>query len=99
MPSRPSGIETVIMRPCAEVTGPREVRYVGVIAAFRDIEAAQWRISRPIEAGNDNRLIIGIEALQISFLTPDRPLWQRIFGLAPSPPGAAAASAALRDAT
>ncbi|MEO1192087.1 MAG: type VI secretion system lipoprotein TssJ [Pseudomonadota bacterium] len=53
------------------VTGPPEVRFIGIIAAFRDIDRAQWRILKDVRSGDQNRIIVGVEALQITFLEPD----------------------------
>ncbi len=68
------------------VSGPPEVRYIGVIGAFRDIDNAQWRILKEIKPGDENRLIVGVEALQITFLAPDSSffgLFSQVFELEP----------------
>lgn len=37
-----------------------QVRYVGVVGAFRDIDSARWRASIPIAAGKDNHFRVAV---------------------------------------
>ena len=39
--------------------------YIGLVAAFRDIEQATWRVFRPLKRGKKNRASIMIERLSI----------------------------------
>lgn len=48
-----------------------QVRLLGVVAAFRDIEHALWRLSVPITAGRRNFLIIDLDRSTIRFETVD----------------------------
>ncbi len=40
---------------------PPETRYLGVVAAFREIDRAQWRSVVPLRPGKKNRLRIHLE--------------------------------------
>lgn len=52
-------------RPYARNLNP-ETRYLAVLAAYRDIERAQWRASAPIQIGRAQKLVLRAEALKIS---------------------------------
>lgn len=43
-----------------------ETRYLGVLAAYRDIEHAQWRASAPIRIGTAQKLVLRADALKIA---------------------------------
>jgi len=52
-------------RPYARNLNP-ETRYLAVLAAYRDIERAQWRSSAPIQIGKAQKLVLRADALKIS---------------------------------
>jgi type VI secretion system protein VasD len=43
-----------------------ETRYVGVMAAYRDIENARWRAVLEVEPGSDTEVIIALDRLSVS---------------------------------
>jgi type VI secretion system protein VasD len=43
-----------------------EVRYIGVIGAFRDIERARWKIIVPIKANTTNRIAIKVDGITLT---------------------------------
>lgn len=49
---------------------PPETRYIGVIAAFRDLERSQWRASAPITAQKKSSTQITLEGKKISITDP-----------------------------
>lgn len=53
-------------KPQAITTLRSDTRYLGVIAAFRDIERAQWRASTPIFVNQTTRMEIKLDRNQIA---------------------------------
>lgn len=47
-----------------------DAKYIGVFAAFRDLERAQWRVTAPVVAGKKNTMKIKIDGVNIT-LTRD----------------------------
>jgi type VI secretion system protein VasD len=43
-----------------------DTRYVGVLAAFRDIDQAQWRAITPVTKGEKTNIIIKVDKLSVS---------------------------------
>jgi type VI secretion system protein VasD len=64
------GREEMELRPGQAVIMERElepgVRFVGVIAAYRDIENASWRAVFEVEAGSEMGLIIALNRLAVT---------------------------------
>jgi type VI secretion system protein VasD len=52
-------------RPLAKTLSP-ETRFVGVFAAYRDLEHARWRSVVPIQPGKKQRIVIQAEELSVS---------------------------------
>jgi type VI secretion system protein VasD len=52
-------------RPLSKMTSP-ETRFVGVLAAYRDIEHARWRSVVAIQPGQKQRVTISAEELSVS---------------------------------
>jgi type VI secretion system protein VasD len=48
-----------------------DTRYLGVIAAFRDLEHSKWRSSMPIAPHKTTQFVIQLQGNQISIATPD----------------------------
>jgi type VI secretion system protein VasD len=48
-----------------------ETRYLGVIAAYRDIENARWRAVIEVEPGSDTEVIIALERLAVNINEDD----------------------------
>ena len=42
-----------------------DTRYIGVVAAFRDLEQSQWRAAAPVPAGRTVPLVIQLEGKKI----------------------------------
>ena len=64
------GREEVILnpgdsRPMNKLTAP-ETRFVGVFAAYRDLDRAKWRSVVAIQPGQKQRILINAEELSIS---------------------------------
>lgn len=57
---------------------PVEVRHVGIIAGFRQIDVAQWRSVVAIKPESDNALLISVTALAARI---ERQRDRRSFGL------------------
>ncbi|MFC6746752.1 type VI secretion system lipoprotein TssJ [Methylobacterium persicinum] len=57
---------------------PAEVRHVGIIAGFRQIDVAQWRAVVAIKPESDNALLISVTALAAKI---ERQRDRRTFGL------------------
>ncbi|HET9646035.1 MAG TPA: type VI secretion system lipoprotein TssJ [Burkholderiaceae bacterium] len=51
-------------RPLARTLAP-ETRFVGVFAAYRDLEHARWRVAIPIEPGKKQQIVIQAEELSV----------------------------------
>ena len=52
-------------RPYAKTVAP-EVRFIGVMAAFRDIERAQWRSVVALQPGKKQKLVIRASELSVT---------------------------------
>lgn len=52
-------------RPLAKTLAP-ETRFIGVFAAYRDLERARWRAVVAIEPGKPNKLLVRADELAIS---------------------------------
>ena len=67
--------DEIIVQPGQTVTLNREfapdVKYVAVLAAFRDVARAQWRASTEVPPGADGVLIIKAEAASVSVAVED----------------------------
>jgi type VI secretion system protein VasD len=50
-----------------------EVRYIGVIGAFRDIEHARWKAIVPIQANTTNRIFIKADNIVLTATTEVQP--------------------------
>jgi type VI secretion system protein VasD len=48
-----------------------ETRYVGVMAAYRDIENARWRAVFEVEAGSETEMIIALDRLAVGIEVDD----------------------------
>lgn len=48
-------------------TVPEEARFLGAVAAFREIEGAEWRVSTPLRLNGVNNLTLAVEARSITF--------------------------------
>lgn len=52
-----------------------ETRYMGVVAGFRDIDNATWRIVEAVTAEDENELILNVDTLSIAFQRPSSSWW------------------------
>jgi type VI secretion system protein VasD len=52
-------------RPFSKTVSP-ETRFIGVMAAYRDIERAKWRASVPVQAGKKQEILIRVDELSVS---------------------------------
>ena len=52
-------------RPLSKMTAP-ETRFIGVFAAFRDLDRAKWRSVVAIQPGQKQRIVISAEELSIT---------------------------------
>lgn len=52
-------------RPLSKMLSP-DTRYIGVVAAFRDLEHAHWRSIAVIEPGKSKRVVIRADALSVA---------------------------------
>jgi type VI secretion system protein VasD len=50
-----------------------EVRYIGVIGAFRDIEHARWKAIVPVQANTTNRILIKADNIVLTATTEVQP--------------------------
>lgn len=62
--------EEVVLRPndvkaINKTLGP-DAKYIGVVAAFRELERARWRVAAPIVAGTKNTLKIRIDDVNVT---------------------------------
>ena len=48
-----------------------ETRYVGIMAAYRDIENARWRAVFEVEAGSETEMIIALDRLAVGIEVDD----------------------------
>jgi type VI secretion system protein VasD len=51
-------------RPLVRTLAP-ETRFVGVFAAYRDLEHARWRVVVPVEPGKKQQIVIQAEELSV----------------------------------
>jgi len=62
--------DEMVLRPGDRVTQERkiapEVRFIGVLAGFRDLERSQWRLSIPMEAARRQPLRIQLDATRVA---------------------------------
>lgn len=47
-----------------------ESRFLGVVAGFRDLDNATWRVIEPVEAEDDNEFNLKIDSLSIALQAP-----------------------------
>jgi type VI secretion system protein VasD len=52
-------------KPMAKKVAP-ETRFIGVLAAFRDLDHAKWRSVVPLQLGQKQRIVISAEELSIT---------------------------------
>ena len=53
-----------------EKTLADDVRFIGVVAAFRDIERASWRASIPVPAAQTTPVTVSIGARSVTVTSP-----------------------------
>lgn len=53
------------IRPYKKLAAP-ETRYIGVVAAYRNLERATWRAVAPLAAGREQKLVIRADSLAVS---------------------------------
>ena len=67
------------LKPGAEVvyndTISPETRYIGVIAGFRAIGSATWRVIGPVVPETGNTLIVNVDTLSIALRRPKSGFW------------------------
>lgn len=59
-----------------EDTVSPETRYIGIVAGFRDIENATWRVVTAVTAEDDNPLTVNVDSLSVSLRRPSSSWWQ-----------------------
>lgn len=52
-------------RPLSKMLSP-DTRYIGVVAAFRDLEHAHWRSIAVVEPGKSKKVVIRADALSVA---------------------------------
>jgi type VI secretion system protein VasD len=52
-------------RPYTKTLSP-DTRFIGVFAAYRDLERAKWRTVLPVQPGKKQRIVIRAEELSVS---------------------------------
>jgi len=52
-------------RPLSKMLSP-DTRYIGVVAAFRDLEHARWRSIAVVEPGKSKKVVIRADALSVA---------------------------------
>jgi type VI secretion system protein VasD len=66
------GREEFILKPGEKRAYQRQLqpdtKFIGVVAAFRDLENARWRQSAPVPSARRPRLTIGVEALAVTVM-------------------------------
>jgi type VI secretion system protein VasD len=55
-----------------------ETRYLGIVAGFRDIDNATWRLIESAAPESENNLLFNVDTLSVSFQRPSSSWW-RIF--------------------
>ncbi|WED22941.1 type VI secretion system lipoprotein TssJ [Vibrio sp. JC009] len=71
------GYNEVMLFPGKELSLEQKLhlstRYIGFVAAFRDINTAQWRTVVPVKAGSSNKFMVRIskDAIEVSKKTMD----------------------------
>jgi type VI secretion system protein VasD len=55
-----------------------ETRYLGIVAGFRDIDNATWRLIESAAPESENNLLLNVDTLSVSFQRPSSSWW-RIF--------------------
>lgn len=55
-----------------------ETRYLGIVAGFRDIDNATWRLVEAAAPESENNLLLNVDTLSVSFQRPSSSWW-RIF--------------------
>ena len=50
-----------------------ETKFIGVTAAYRDLNQAVWRGSIPIEAGKTNEFMVKLDQLSVNITIPESP--------------------------
>jgi type VI secretion system protein VasD len=62
--------DELVMKPGDRVTQERklspEVRFIGVLVGFRDLERSQWRLSIPIDATRSQPIVIQLDPMRVS---------------------------------
>ena len=73
------GRKELDLKPGAEVTYDGTIsgqtRYVGVVAGFRNIGSATWRVIVPVVPETENRLILNVDTLSVAVRRPKSRLW------------------------
>lgn len=63
--------DELVLKPGDRVTQERkvapEVRFIGVLVGFRDLERSQWRLSVPMEVARRQPLLIQLDAARVTF--------------------------------
>ena len=52
-----------------------ETRYIGIVAGFRDIDNATWRIIETATPADQNAFIVSVDSLSVSFQRPSSSWW------------------------
>lgn len=53
-----------------------ETRFLGVVAGFRDIENATWRVIEATTPEEENTLLLNVDTLSVAFQRPSSSWWQ-----------------------
>lgn len=64
------GRDEMVIRPGDRVVQERklapEVRFIGILVGYRDLERSQWRLSVPVEAARSQLLVIQLDAARVA---------------------------------
>jgi len=62
--------DEMVLKPGDRITQERklapEVRFIGVLVGYRDLERSQWRLSIPVEALRDQPVVVQLDAARVA---------------------------------
>jgi type VI secretion system protein VasD len=62
--------DEIVLKPGDRVTQERklapEVKYIGVVVGYRDLERSQWRLAIPVDTIKDQPVVIQVDAARVA---------------------------------
>lgn len=64
------GRDEMVLKPGDRIVQERklgpEVRFLGILVGYRDLERSQWRLSVPVETARSQPLVIQLDAMRVA---------------------------------